>query len=284
MARLSIFKKLGYCPQFGGLFPRGVSLKAHLALYGRLKGVPEAELAAHVARVMREFGVEEHANKWTMKLSGGTRRKLMAAIALACEPRVCFLDEPTTGVDVGTRQFLWERIRAKGRRGCALILTTHYMEEADALAQRVGIMVNGKLKVLGSPQHLKSTHGGGYRIELKGPAATAEQATALVHSLFPDCAQLDLRGGYQVFEVGKEKVGAPGGTRDALFALGPVFSALDQAKADLGIESYTLSQTTLEQVFLNISSEQLDDTAGPVVVEATATEAKPRVVATATAQ
>ena len=282
---MSIFKKLGYCPQFGGLFPRGVSLKAHLALYGRLKGVPEAELAAHVARVMREFGVEEHANKWTMKLSGGTRRKLMAAIALACEPRVCFLDEPTTGVDVGTRQFLWERIRAKGRRGCALILTTHYMEEADALAQRVGIMVNGKLKVLGSPQHLKSTHGGGYRIELKGPAATAEQATALVHSLFPDCAQLDLRGGYQVFEVGKEKVSAPGGTRDALFALGPVFSALDQAKADLGIESYTLSQTTLEQVFLNISSEQLDDTAGPVVYEATATatEAKPRVVATATA-
>ena len=184
------------------------------------------------------------------------------------------------------RDSLWERIRAKGRRGCALILTTHYMEEADALAQRVGIMVNGKLKVLGSPQHLKSTHGGGYRIELKGPAATAEQAMALVHSLFPDCAQLDLRGGYQVFEVGKEKVGAPGGTRDALFALGPVFSALDQAKADLGIESYTLSQTTLEQVFLNISSEQLDDTAGPVVIEATATatEAKPRVVATATAQ
>ena len=84
-----------------------------------------------------------------------------------------------------------------------------------------------------------------------------------MHSLFPDCAQLDLRGGYQVFEVGKEKVGAPGGTRDALFALGPVFSALDQAKADLGIESYTLSQTTLEQVFLNISSEQVDDTAAP---------------------
>ena len=60
----------------------------------------------------------------------GTRRKLTAAIALACEPRVCFLDEPTTGVDVGTRQFLWERIRAKGKRGCTLVLTTHYMEEA----------------------------------------------------------------------------------------------------------------------------------------------------------
>ena len=82
-----------------------------------------------------------------------------------------------------------------------------------------------------------------------------------------------------------ESEGSPqfAGLGVALFALGPVFSALDQAKADLGIESYTLSQTTLEQVFLNISSEQLDDTAGPVVVEATVTEAKPRVVATATA-
>jgi ABC-type multidrug transport system ATPase subunit len=144
---LDIFKLLGYCPQFGGLFPRGVTLKQHLVLYARLKGIAEADLEPHCARVMREFGLEEHAHKWVNYLSGGTRRKLMAAIALACEPRVCFLDEPTTGVDVGTRQFLWDRIKAKGRRGCALILTTHYMEEADALAQRIGILVNGRLQV-----------------------------------------------------------------------------------------------------------------------------------------
>eukprot|EP00962_Isochrysis_galbana_P061700 scaffold42560_cov242-Isochrysis_galbana.AAC.1 len=144
---LDIFKLLGYCPQFGGLFPRGVTLKQHLVLYARLKGIAEADLEAHCARVLREFGLEDHAHKWVNYLSGGTRRKLVAAIALACEPRVCFLDEPTTGVDVGTRQFLWERIKAKGRRGCALILTTHYMEEADALAQRIGILVNGRLQV-----------------------------------------------------------------------------------------------------------------------------------------
>ena len=166
-------------------------------------------------------------------------------------PRPC-RRRPTTGVDVGTRQFLWDRIRAKGKRGCALVLTTHYMEEADALAQRVGIMVNGRLHVLGSPQHLKSTHGGGYRVEIKGPASTAKEAKALVDTLFPDNSVLEAHGGFQVFEVGS----AAGKRRDELFALGPVFTALDKAKSELGIETYTLSQTTLEQVFLNISMRQ----------------------------
>jgi len=155
---------------------------------------------------------------------------------------------------VGTRQFLWDRINAKGARGCALILTTHYMEEADALAQRVGIMVNGELKVLGSPQHLKSVHGGGYRIEIKGPEATAAQAKSLVEGLFADTTQLESHGGFQVFEVGKGSRGS-----DGLFQLSPVFSKLDEAKASMGIENYTLSQTTLEQVFLNIASEQQEE-------------------------
>jgi len=265
---MNIFTQLGYCPQFGGLFPRGLSLYGHLEAFGRLKGVPESQLADHVNRTIAEFGLQDHAKKWTTKLSGGTKRKLIAAIALACEPKVVFLDEPTTGVDVGTRQFLWDRIKAKGARGCALILTTHYMEEADALAQRVGIMCNGRLRVLGSPQHLKSAHGGGYRIELKGPAATAEQARALVEALFASSKLLEAHGGYQSFEV----VGTNAIAGSALFKLGPVFAALDRAKEELGLETYTLSQTTLEQVFLNIAAEQEpDDGDGTAAAEGGAT-------------
>ena len=255
---LKIFSMLGYCPQFGGLFPRGLSLKQHIEVFGELKGIPTKHLAEHVERVLVEFGLQEHADKWVTKLSGGTKRKLIAAIALACEPRVCFLDEPTTGVDVGTRQFLWDRINAKGARGCALILTTHYMEEADALANRVGIMCNGNLQVLGSPQHLKTIHGGGYRIELKGPSNTAADAKALIERLFASTKQLEAHGGFQVFEVGAGGE-ATEAKKAGLFKLGPVFAALDQAKLELGIETYTLSQTTLEQVFLNISAKQLDE-------------------------
>ena len=282
---MAIFKLLGYCPQFGGLFPRGVSLRQHLQLFGRLKGIPEAELDGHCDRTIAEFGLQDHAHKWVTKLSGGTRRKLVAAIALACEPQVCFLDEPTTGVDVGTRQFLWDRINAKGKRGCALVLTTHYMEEADALAQRVGIMVNGGLQVLGSPQQLKSKHGGGYRVELKGPPETAERARRVVEGLFPGTVKLEGLGGFQVFEVGggsrTRKAAAAAGAGaaadavadDAYFRLGPVFAALDAAKAELGLETYTLSQTTLEQVFLNIAAAQQDDDAAAA---ATAAAAEPQ--------
>jgi len=276
---MDIFSFCGFCPQFGGLYPRALTLSQHIELYARLKGVPKESLGDHVKRVVDDFGLHDHLHKWTNKLSGGTKRKLVAAIALACDPKVCFLDEPTTGVDVGTRSFLWERIRLKGKKGCTLILTTHYMEEADALAQRVGIMVNGRLAVIGTSQHLKSKHGGGYRVELKGPSATAAEACALVKTLFADCNLLEEHGGFQVFEVGAADDDAAAKT--GLFKLGPVFAALDQAKLDLGIETYTLSQTTLEQVFLNIAANQLDEDASPSVhggSETSSTKSKVAVV------
>lgn len=109
------------------------------------------------------------------------------------------------------------------------------------------------LQVLGSPQHLKSVHGGGYRLEVKGPEKTAGAVRELVARLFPGTTPLDAHGGYQVFEISKR---AEPGRSVQLFALSPVFAALDQAKADLGVETYTLSQTTLEQVFLNIAAVQ----------------------------
>ena len=116
-------------------------------------------------------------------------------------------------------------------------------------------MCNGRLRVLGSPQHLKSAHGGGYRVEIKGSAAAAERTKALIESLFSSVKALEAHGGYQTFEV----VGSNTAAGSALFKLGPVFTALDDAKGDLGIETYTLSQTTLEQVFLNIAAEQEDE-------------------------
>jgi len=111
------------------------------------------------------------------------------------------------------------------------------------------------LQVLGSPQHLKSVHGGGYRLELKGPTESADRVRELVEHLFPGTKQLEMHGGWQVFEVGARRSQR---SKTALFALGPVFAALDRAKEELGIETYTLSQTTLEQVFLNIASAQLE--------------------------
>jgi len=243
----SIFQHTGFCPQFNGLWDK-LTLHQHLRVYLRLKGVPAAQIAAAAAAIEADYGLGEHSRKRAVQLSGGTQRKLSAAIALACGlPPVVFLDEPTTGVDVGTRRFIWDRIQSSVA-GRVILLTTHYMDEADALAHRIGIMAAGHLCVLGSPQHLKSRHGGGYRVQTSGPASCASEVADLVRSTFATVVLLEAHGGTQSFEVG------------ASFALGDAFAALEGAKVAGLVHSYSLSQTTLEQVFLNIAAKAKGDT------------------------
>jgi len=97
-------------------------------------------------------------------LSGGMRRRLSIAIALMGNPSVIFLDEPTTGLDPGTRRDIWDIIEREKTAGRCIVITTHSMEEADALCTKIGIMTNGTLKVIGSSQHLKSRHGEGFKM------------------------------------------------------------------------------------------------------------------------
>ena len=245
---LAVFKVTGFCPQFRGLW-EWLTLREHLAIYLRLKGAPLAEVDAAAARIEADYGLTEHSSKMSRALSGGTRRKLSAAIAMACgHPDVVFLDEPTTGVDVGTRRFIWDRIK-DSVAGRVILLTTHYMDEADALAHSIGIMAGGKLKVLGSPQHLKSRHGGGYRVEVSGPTASAQHVASLVHATFEGARPLETHGGLQSFEVGSS------------FGLARAFHALEAAKDCGDLYTYTLSQTTLEQVFLNIAGRDKEERA-----------------------
>jgi len=240
-----VFQQTGFCPQLKGLW-ESLTLRQHLQLLMRLRGLRGAALDAAVAAVERGYGLEEHAHKLAKRLSGGTQRKLSAAMALSCgRPKVVFVDEPTTGVDVGTRRFIWDRIKDASKE-CAVVLTTHYMDEADALAQRIGIMAAGKLRVLGSPQHLKSVHGGGYRVGLKAADASEEteaQLTALVERYFSGVARVPSGRGTLLFDV------------DQGFALAEVFGAFEAAKASLGLETFTMSQTSLEDVFLRVSAK-----------------------------
>ena len=132
----------------------------------------------------------------------------------------------------------------EGRAGRVVLLTTHYMDEADALAQQIGVMAAGRLRVLGSPQHLKSRHGGGYRVELNGPASAAPRVADLVRALCPAggvATALEQHAGAQAFEV------------DAALDMPRAFRALEAAKAEQLLHNYSLSQTTLEQVFLNVA-------------------------------
>jgi len=116
-------------------------------------------------QVMRRVDLQEKAGSWVNKLSGGQRQRLAVACALVGDPQLLFLDEPTTGLDPQSRRQLWEIIRSFGAQGRTVLLTTHYMDEAERLCDRVAIVDRGKVIALGSPHELISGLGGEHVIE-----------------------------------------------------------------------------------------------------------------------
>nr|KAF6400152.1 ATP binding cassette subfamily A member 7 [Rousettus aegyptiacus] len=147
-------RRMGYCPQSDAIFEL-LSGREHLELFARLCGVPEAKVAQTASSGLAHLGLSKYADWPAGTYSGGNKRKLATAIALVGDPAVVFLDEPTTGMDPSTRRFLWNSLLAVVREGRSVVLTSHSMEECEALCTRLAIMVNGRFRCLGSVQHLK---------------------------------------------------------------------------------------------------------------------------------
>jgi ABC-2 type transport system ATP-binding protein len=130
-------------------------------------GVARAERVARANTLLEEFGLGERRNEKLGWLSGGLEQRVMLARALMHEPEVLFLDEPTNNLDPQARLFLWERIRALQERGVTVVLTTHDMEEADRLCERIAIMDQGRILALDTPDGLKRLIPGGTMLELR---------------------------------------------------------------------------------------------------------------------
>jgi ABC-type multidrug transport system ATPase subunit len=143
-----------------------LTVEDHLYLFARLRGVPTRLVAGVVDATIDQLELTPHRYKQAMRLSGGMKRKLCVAIALIGDPEVVLLDEPSAGLDPVSRRNLWSVIlRTMSHR--AVVLTTHSMEEAEALCHRIGIMVKGQLRALGTKQHLKNKFGSGYELTVK---------------------------------------------------------------------------------------------------------------------
>uniref|UniRef100_A0A3B3WR13 P-type phospholipid transporter n=1 Tax=Poecilia mexicana TaxID=48701 RepID=A0A3B3WR13_9TELE len=151
-----VHQNMGYCPQFDAIDDL-LTGREHLEFYARLRGVPEDEVAMVAEWGIQKLGLIKYANKSAGTYSGGNKRKLSTAMALIGCPPVVFLDEPTTGMDPKARRFLWDCILSVIKEGRSVILTSHSMEECEALCTRMAIMVNGRFKCLGSIQHLKNS-------------------------------------------------------------------------------------------------------------------------------
>jgi ABC-2 type transport system ATP-binding protein len=137
---------------------RDLSPRQNLEFHARLHRL--ADTPARVAAMIERLGLTERADHPVDKLSGGMRRRLVIGRALLTDPKVLLLDEPTTGLDPAIRRDLWGLVRQIRDQGCTIVLTTHYVEEAEALCGRVGIINRGRIVALGTPAELVERHGG----------------------------------------------------------------------------------------------------------------------------
>jgi len=148
---------IGFCPQETAAFPF-LTGKENLELFGKLYGMPKAVMKANVENLLEKLFLTDHADRRVQKYSGGLTRRISLAMALVHDPEIAFLDEPTVAMDPQSRRAVWDFIRDLKQKNKTIILTTHYMEEAEELSDRVGIIDNGKLIALGSPKELNEKY------------------------------------------------------------------------------------------------------------------------------
>ncbi|XP_075854307.1 phospholipid-transporting ATPase ABCA7 [Microcebus murinus] len=238
-------RSMGYCPQSEAIFSL-LTGREHLELFARLRGVPEVQVAQIASSGLVRLGLLRYADQPAGTYSGGNKRKLSTAMALVGDPAVIFLDEPTTGMDPSARRFLWNSLLAVVREGRSVVLTSHSMEECEALCTRLAVMVNGRFRCLGSVQHLKSRFGAGHTLTLRVPVERSQSAAAFVTAAFPGTELREAHGGRLRFQL------PPGGR----CTLARVFGELAAHRAEHGVEDFSVSQTTLEEVFLYLSKDQ----------------------------
>ncbi|HEV2075226.1 MAG TPA: ATP-binding cassette domain-containing protein, partial [Thermoleophilaceae bacterium] len=187
---------IGAALQESALDPH-LSAREHMRLQTALHGLPRAERRARGDELIERVGLAQAADRRVGSYSGGMRRRLDLALALVHRPRILFLDEPTTGLDVQSRTALWEEVEGLARRdGVTVFLTTQYLEEADALADRVGIIDHGRIVAEGTPGALKAEVGRP-SVEAVPADAGERERTARVLARFGadgDCPQGDPRG------------------------------------------------------------------------------------------
>src|SRR5689334_10128011 len=149
--------RIGVVPQSDNLDP-DFTVEENLLVFGRYFGLSEAAVRARIPALLEFAGLGARANSRIQTLSGGMKRRLTLARALVNDPDLIFLDEPTTGLDPQARHLIWERLRSLLNQGKTIFLTTHFMDEAERLCNRLAIMDHGRIVVSGSPQELISAH------------------------------------------------------------------------------------------------------------------------------
>ncbi|XP_057868703.2 ABC transporter A family member 7 [Cryptomeria japonica] len=239
-----IYTSMGVCPQHD-LIWETLSGREHLLFYGRLKNLKGAPLRIAVEESLKSVDLFNGGvgDKQVGKYSGGMKRRLSVAISLIGDPQVVYMDEPSTGLDPASRSKLWNVVKqAKHER--AIILTTHSMEEAEVLCDRLGIFVDGQLQCIGNSRELKARYGGSYVLTITTYSNEENEVEKLVQSLCRNARKVYSLSGTQKFELPKVDV-----------KITDIFRTIEHAKRYLTIQAWGVADTTLEDVFIKVAHE-----------------------------
>ncbi|KAF9407456.1 ATP-binding cassette sub- A member 1 [Podila epigama] len=189
---------MGVCPQHDILFD-DLTAEEHIRLYAGLKNVPKEEIAQLTEDRLKAVRLWKVKDKLSHTYSGGMKRRLSMVISTLGDPKIIFLDEPTTGMDPTNRRHVWSFIE-KFKQGRIIILTTHSMEEADILGDRICVMAHGRLRAIGNSIHLKNKFGAGYRISIMTDPSTTEQVKSIVETKVPGAILKDDSAGALLYQ------------------------------------------------------------------------------------
>ena len=237
---------IGCVGQRTGLDPEATG-RENLVLQGRLNGMSGRALNERAEELLERFGLSEAANRLVRGYSGGMQRRLDIALGLVARPSVLFLDEPTTGLDPDVRAAMWSEIeRLTADEGLTILLTTHYMEEADRLARRIAIVDRGRIVVEGTPEQLKSElRGDALHIQLGTAEVNGRVHTALAHLGEVRDIVVDGRALHARADAGARAVPL-------------VLQALEQR--GIAVESVTVARPSLDDVYLRYAGRRFETT------------------------
>ncbi|HZQ16081.1 MAG TPA: ATP-binding cassette domain-containing protein [Gaiellaceae bacterium] len=234
----AVRRTIGYVPQDSGVDGLGTG-RENLMLQGRVQGMSGAALRARVDELLELVGIADAADRIVKTYSGGMRRRLDIALGLVHRPRVLFLDEPTTGLDPEARVAMWSEVsRLAAAESLTILLTTHYLEEADELADRLAIVSRGKIVAEGTPRELKGRLAGdAVHVELEDGAVEEAQRVLANAGARPE----------QVLDGRTVVARVDNGSR----ALPSVLAALESA--GVGVASVSVSRPSLDDVYLHFT-------------------------------
>ena len=243
----AVRRSIGYVAQSTGV-DRWATGRENLTLQAQMLRVPRSIIRSRVAEMLAWVNLTEPADKLVNTYSGGMKRRLEIAMGLVHEPKVLFLDEPTTGLDPETRRALWLDLkRLRTERNVTVLLTTHYLEEADTLCDRLSIVDHGRVVVEGTPESLKADIAGD-TVTINIGEATAQASAVLnnvdgVLEVIPDGALVTIR------------------VRDGATAVPAVAAALGQAQ--ITIHTMTVGRASLDDVYLKYTGHHYDAGSAP---------------------